>query len=116
RCGHSVRCAPVCLCRSCANRTQPGVGSHVVFFSSRKRHTRCYRDWSSDVCSSDLSWKFSLRLLPTASSCKTRPPPGLSLLCKEMTPALRCPSLRMLFYICRRMPFLGRACRLQLAC
>src|SRR5207245_2981590 len=24
------------------------------FFSSRRRHTRCYRDWSSDVCSSDL--------------------------------------------------------------
>src|SRR5207245_3569274 len=26
------------------------------FFSSRRRHTRCYRDWSSDVCSSDLSF------------------------------------------------------------
>src|SRR5207245_4912079 len=28
----------------------------VLFFSfsSRRRHTRCYRDWSSDVCSSDL--------------------------------------------------------------
>src|SRR2546422_7940541 len=25
------------------------------FFSSRRRHTRCSRDWSSDVCSSDLS-------------------------------------------------------------
>src|SRR6266542_1873689 len=24
------------------------------FFSSRRRHTSCYRDWSSDVCSSDL--------------------------------------------------------------
>src|SRR5207245_5503614 len=24
-------------------------------FSSRRRHTRCYRDWSSDVCSSDLA-------------------------------------------------------------
>src|SRR6266852_716765 len=24
------------------------------FFSSRSRHTLCYRDWSSDVCSSDL--------------------------------------------------------------
>src|SRR5207245_7307615 len=23
-------------------------------FASRRRHTRCYRDWSSDVCSSDL--------------------------------------------------------------
>src|SRR5207245_4552019 len=27
----------------------------VFFFSSRGRHTRCYRDWSSDVCSSDLT-------------------------------------------------------------
>src|SRR3989442_15460664 len=25
------------------------------FFSSRRRHTRCGRDWSSDVCSSDLT-------------------------------------------------------------
>src|SRR2546429_4557255 len=25
----------------------------VFFFSSRRRHTRCSRDWSSDVCSSD---------------------------------------------------------------
>src|SRR5215813_2507923 len=26
----------------------------LFFFSSRRRHTRCGRDWSSDVCSSDL--------------------------------------------------------------
>src|SRR3712207_7079164 len=26
----------------------------LVFFSSRRRHTRYWRDWSSDVCSSDL--------------------------------------------------------------
>src|SRR5207248_5802804 len=25
------------------------------FFSSRRRHTRSYGDWSSDVCSSDLT-------------------------------------------------------------
>src|SRR5206468_8136047 len=28
--------------------------SLVFFFSSRRRHTRSDRDWSSDVCSSDL--------------------------------------------------------------
>src|SRR5699024_11752071 len=28
----------------------------VFFFSSRRRHTRSKRDWSSDVCSSDLYW------------------------------------------------------------
>src|SRR5205814_6784029 len=27
----------------------------LFFFSSRRRHTRCLSDWSSDVCSSDLS-------------------------------------------------------------
>src|SRR5687768_18608754 len=27
---------------------------YCFFFSSRRRHTRCSRDWSSDVCSSDL--------------------------------------------------------------
>src|SRR3712207_5494717 len=30
------------------------LGSSVFFFSSRRRHTRYWRDWSSDVCSSDL--------------------------------------------------------------
>src|SRR5207245_4508344 len=36
---------------------KPETGSsappEVFFFSSRRRHTSCYRDWSSDVCSSD---------------------------------------------------------------
>src|SRR5699024_11361492 len=27
------------------------------FFSSRRRHTRSKRDWSSDVCSSDLPYR-----------------------------------------------------------
>src|SRR5258707_9926157 len=27
----------------------------MFFFASRRRHTRYWRDWSSDVCSSDLS-------------------------------------------------------------
>src|SRR3712207_7029871 len=30
------------------------VAPMPVFFSSRRRHTRYWRDWSSDVCSSDL--------------------------------------------------------------
>src|SRR2546421_3894267 len=32
-----------------------GVHACVFFFSSRRRHTRSDRDWSSDVCSSDRS-------------------------------------------------------------
>src|SRR5207253_6559026 len=31
----------------------------VFFFSSRRRHTRWPRDWSSDVCSSDLPAAFA---------------------------------------------------------
>ena len=31
-----------------------GGGCGFFFFSSRRRHTRYWRDWSSDVCSSDL--------------------------------------------------------------
>src|SRR5438874_13779284 len=31
------------------------IGAELIFFfSSRRRHTRSLRDWSSDVCSSDL--------------------------------------------------------------
>src|SRR3712207_7992380 len=32
------------------------------FFSSRRRHTRYWRDWSSDVCSSDLMTQSSNRI------------------------------------------------------
>src|SRR5438067_8992355 len=35
-----------------ANAANPG--GDIFFFSSRRRHTRSKRDWSSDVCSSDL--------------------------------------------------------------
>src|SRR5258705_4307557 len=40
----------------------------VFFFSSRRRHTRCLSDWSSDVCSSDLPCRFGTlasKLAPT---------------------------------------------------
>src|SRR2546429_4131441 len=35
-------------------RGSSSLSSSIFFFSSRRRHTRCSRDWSSDVCSSDL--------------------------------------------------------------
>src|SRR6266516_7455363 len=35
------------------------------FFSSRRRHTRSYGDWSSDVCSSDLLPK-AVNIAPTS--------------------------------------------------
>src|SRR5438093_6656284 len=34
---------------------------YFFFFSSRRRHTRLVSDWSSDVCSSDLSMSKSQR-------------------------------------------------------
>src|SRR4030042_3709108 len=36
-------------------RLPSSTGRCALVFSSRRRHTRCSRDWSSDVCSSDLS-------------------------------------------------------------
>src|SRR5256884_4684161 len=42
----------------------------LFFFSSRRRHTRCSRDWSSDVCSSDL-WPRAILL----QQDRPRPPP-----------------------------------------
>src|SRR5690606_63106 len=52
----------------------PWLGTACVgrcfFFSSRRRHTRFSRDWSSDVCSSDLSSRKSMtafRVAPAAS-------------------------------------------------
>src|SRR2546421_6418265 len=36
------------------SRDRHTVDCHCFFFSSRRRHTRSDRDWSSDVCSSDL--------------------------------------------------------------
>src|SRR3712207_405174 len=44
----------------------------IFFFSSRRRHTIYWRDWSSDVCSSDLRW---LRA-PRGPRLSGRPPPA----------------------------------------
>src|SRR2546422_10367932 len=38
------------------------------FFSSRRRHTRCSRDWSSDVCSSDLTARTRFWVPPPATT------------------------------------------------
>src|SRR2546422_11477241 len=57
------------------------------FFSSRRRHTRCSRDWSSDVCSSDLGvsepgvperWQDPFTILGILTSAKTVAIVGLS--------------------------------------
>src|SRR5690606_32902368 len=43
----------------------------VFFFSSRRRHTRFSRDWSSDVCSSDLPLTGRALVLTVASEGET---------------------------------------------
>src|SRR5207247_8436366 len=58
------------------------------FFSSRRRHTRSTRDWSSDVCSSDLarptsfamSYTHAIRLQPALTIEKEVGLAGLALL------------------------------------
>src|SRR5690625_5896341 len=47
--------------------TSVNAANQVFFFSSRRRHTSWPRDWSSDVCSSDLR--------PDRAPDR-RPPPG----------------------------------------
>src|SRR6266403_6183946 len=52
--------------------------SPLFFFSSRRRHTRSLRDWSSDVCSSDLSPRLSAARRARTSispSCRATCPP-----------------------------------------
>src|SRR5699024_11348226 len=45
--------------------------SLFFFFSSRRRHTRSKRDWSSDVCSSDL---VTVDFSPSSKESPARPP------------------------------------------
>src|SRR5207245_3317502 len=70
------------------------------FFSSRRRHTRCYRDWSSDVCSSDLTLTADFRHICRAGEMGENRPPEMwqaldlefhdfDLLTKEVLLALR---------------------------
>src|SRR5690606_39613888 len=44
----------ILCCCSCHIVLPTVVSVDFFFFSSRRRHTRFSRDWSSDVCSSDL--------------------------------------------------------------
>src|SRR5262245_38531954 len=44
------------------------------FFSSRRRHTRCLSDWSSDVCSSDLTIGFEQVAIEVTASVALKEP------------------------------------------
>src|SRR5450432_4594843 len=59
--GHRDRSAAPSRCAGSSSARQsfrcPRSGNIFFFFSSRRRHTRSDRDWSSDVCSSDLGFR-----------------------------------------------------------
>src|SRR6266849_7361812 len=60
------------------------------FFSSRRRHTRSTRDWSSDVCSSDLRrfeprnsvWKASTQCCPRSEEHTSELQSRVDLVCR----------------------------------
>src|SRR5207249_6904081 len=56
-------------------------GGLIFFFSSRRRHTRSKRDWSSDVCSSDLAMAIKIDAVFTSN---------LSLRVQENTAIIPC--------------------------
>src|SRR5690606_39658462 len=51
------------VCRRSATAQSSHGTFSSFFFSSRRRHTRFSRDWSSDVCSSDLGDPFNIYAL-----------------------------------------------------
>src|SRR5207245_6095189 len=77
-------------CLVAAGRAFAADSGSLFFFSSRRRHTICYRDWSSDVCSSDLAFAAApTSFLEAGSSLGKRPRIWVS------APALR-PSISVL--------------------
>ena len=50
------------------------AGKIMFCYSSRRRHTRCLSDWSSDVCSSDLG--FSVGMMLAMQGLETLKPYG----------------------------------------
>src|SRR6266436_1551487 len=54
------------------------------FFSSRRRHTRCSRDWSSDVCSSDLAYRTLGHTIARVNPLAEKRPENPSLTLREL--------------------------------
>src|SRR5262245_64622626 len=59
--------------RKCSSNILSSILSFIFFFSSRRRHTRCLSDWSSDVCSSDLLNTLLRDLVASDSRCPLDP-------------------------------------------
>src|SRR5690606_40949025 len=83
------------------------------FFSSRRRHTRFSRDWSSDVCSSDLEyvyWVQKLNLFEKAKRISTI----VSVLSSRMVYTFETcilPSIRLVLSIITRQKEIVSFCR-----
>src|SRR3712207_8642171 len=61
----------------------------IFFFSSRRRHTRYWRDWSSDVCSSDLAgtirrWEAEILAWHTTGGASNGPTEAVNLAVKRI--------------------------------
>src|SRR5690606_27846043 len=56
----------------------------VFVFSSRRRHTRFSRDWSSDVCSSDLMWSHATSWKPKSKTKSFGQDEGLEMDIKDL--------------------------------
>src|SRR5699024_12162374 len=52
----------------CKSRFYTNWICQLFFFSSRRRHTRSKRDWSSDVCSSDLDYVYRAGTIGTIAT------------------------------------------------
>src|SRR2546421_8024809 len=68
------------------------------FFSSRRRHTRSDRDWSSDVCSSDLTCADVHKYITPVVTCN---------LSKVVSTAIDIPSSDKAVNLFYKTPFLG---------
>src|SRR3989304_4599875 len=68
--GQGAPARPAPWVHACARA--PAAPATFVFFSSRSRHTRCNRDWSSDVCSSDLGARTELSANRMKRESKTK--------------------------------------------
>src|SRR6266576_7154131 len=86
------------------------------FFSSRRRHTRSLRDWSSDVCSSDLgAWKTwePMGLLGRDVHHATLGIIGLGGIGAEVAKRARGFDMRLLYHSRHRKPELEERLRLE---
>src|SRR5215510_14566701 len=76
----------------------------IFFFSSRRRHTRWPRDWSSDVCSSDLC-ATAIERGPRRES-----PQGLSGWTRADCPRALSDRVRYYFVLKQNSPYIRNTC------